>query len=114
MPEQLEELARETRNKNSDLATIQTRQAEQKKRLEQKQTEHKELLTRISLQIDQRRRSVQRLVLGNGLPQVSFRILHAVRVALYRHVRYGALEVVAIDAMLGAIGAGELRETSGR
>ena len=59
--QQLEELARETRNKNSDLATIQTRQAEQKKRLEQKQTEHKELLTRISLQIDQRRREIDKL-----------------------------------------------------
>lgn len=59
--QQLGELARETRDKNSALATIQARQAEQKKQLEQKQAEHKELLTRISLQIDQRRHEISKL-----------------------------------------------------
>lgn len=58
---QLDELASETRDKNHNLATILTRQVEQKKQLEEKQTGHKELVTQISLQINQRRQEISRL-----------------------------------------------------
>jgi murein hydrolase activator len=57
----LDELTRESREKSSEIAVIQVKQAEQKKYLEQEKAEHKKLLARISLQADQQRREISKL-----------------------------------------------------
>ncbi len=59
--EQLDALTRESRNKSLEIAAIQTEQAKQKKHLEQEKAEHKKLLTRISLQVEQQRREISKL-----------------------------------------------------
>ncbi len=59
--EQLDALTRESRNKSLEIAAIQTEQAKQKKHLEQGKAEHKKLLTRISLQVEQQRREISKL-----------------------------------------------------
>ena len=57
----LDELTRESREKSSEIAVIQVKQAEQKKYLEREKAEHKKLLARISLQADQQRREISKL-----------------------------------------------------
>ena len=59
--EQLDALTRESRNKSLEIAAIQTEQAKQKKHLEQEKAEHKKLLTRISLQVEQQWREISKL-----------------------------------------------------
>lgn len=59
--EQLDALTRESRNKSLEIAAIQAEQAKQKKHLEQEKAEHKKLLTRISLQVEQQRREISKL-----------------------------------------------------
>lgn len=59
--EQLDALTRESRNKSLEIAAIQAEQARQKKHLEQEKTEHKKLLARISLQVEQQRREIGKL-----------------------------------------------------
>ncbi len=59
--EQLDVLTRESRNKSLEIAAIQAEQARQKKHLEQEKAEHKKLLTRISLQVEQQRREISKL-----------------------------------------------------
>jgi len=57
----LDQLTRESREKSSEIAMIQVKQAEHKKQLEQKKTEHKKLLTGISMQVEQQRREISKL-----------------------------------------------------
>ena len=59
--QQLDSFTRESREKSSEIAAIQAKQAEYKKELEQKKTEHAKLLARISLQADQQRREITKL-----------------------------------------------------
>ena len=59
--QQLNALTRESREKSLEIATIQAKQAEYKKQLEQKKTEHKKLLSEISMQADQQRREIGKL-----------------------------------------------------
>lgn len=59
--QQLDSLARESREKSLEIATIQAKQTEYKKQLEQKKIEHKNLLSRISMQADQQRREISKL-----------------------------------------------------
>ncbi|SCY78386.1 Septal ring factor EnvC, activator of murein hydrolases AmiA and AmiB [Nitrosospira sp. Nl5] len=59
--EQLDALTRESREKSSEIATIQMKQAEQKKHLEQEKAEQTKLLARISMQADQQRREIDKL-----------------------------------------------------
>ncbi len=59
--QQLDALTRESREKSLEIATIQAKQAEYKKQLEQKKTEHKKLLSEISMQADQQRREIGKL-----------------------------------------------------
>jgi septal ring factor EnvC (AmiA/AmiB activator) len=59
--EQLDALTRESREKSSEIATIQMKQAEQKKHLEQEKAEQTKLLARISMQADQQRREIVKL-----------------------------------------------------
>jgi septal ring factor EnvC (AmiA/AmiB activator) len=57
----LDQLTRESREKSSEIALIQVKQAEHKKQLEQKKAEHKKLLTGISMQVEQQRREISKL-----------------------------------------------------
>ena len=57
----LDQLTRESRQKSSEIAMIQVKQAEHKKQLEQKKIEHKKLLTGISMQVEQQRREISKL-----------------------------------------------------
>jgi septal ring factor EnvC (AmiA/AmiB activator) len=57
----LDQLTRESRQKSSEIAMIQVKQAEHKKQLEQKKAEHKKLLTGISMQVEQQRREISKL-----------------------------------------------------
>lgn len=57
----LDQLTRESRQKRSEIAMIQVKQAEHKKQLEQKKAEHKKLLTGISMQVEQQRREISKL-----------------------------------------------------
>ena len=57
----LDQLTRESREKSSEIAMIQVKQAEHKKQLEQKKTEHKKLLAGILMQVDQQRREISKL-----------------------------------------------------
>lgn len=57
----LDELTRESREKSSEIAAIQVKQAEQKKHLEQEKAEQKKMLERISLRADQQRREIDKL-----------------------------------------------------
>jgi murein hydrolase activator len=57
----LDRLTLESREKSSEIAMIQAKQAEQKKHLEQKKAEHKKLLTGISIQAEQQRREISKL-----------------------------------------------------
>ncbi len=59
--QQLDSLTRESQEKSAEIAVIQAKQAEYKKELEQKKTEHARLLARISLQADQQRREISKL-----------------------------------------------------
>ncbi|MEO7560398.1 MAG: peptidoglycan DD-metalloendopeptidase family protein [Nitrosospira sp.] len=59
--QQLDALTRESREKSLEIAAIQAKQAEYKKQLEQKKTEHKKLLSEISMQADQQRREIGKL-----------------------------------------------------
>ncbi len=59
--ERLDELTRESRAKRSEIGMIQSRQAEQKKHLEQEKAEHKKMLARISMQADQQRTEIGKL-----------------------------------------------------
>ncbi|MDQ3186743.1 MAG: peptidoglycan DD-metalloendopeptidase family protein [Pseudomonadota bacterium] len=57
----LNDLTRQSREKNTEIAVIQVKQAEHKKNLEEEKAEHKKLLTRISMQADQQRREISKL-----------------------------------------------------
>ncbi|WP_084226793.1 murein hydrolase activator EnvC [Nitrosospira sp. NpAV] len=59
--QQLDAFTRESREKSQEIATIQARQTEYKKQLEEKKIEHKNLLSRISMQADQQRREISKL-----------------------------------------------------
>lgn len=59
--EQLDTLTRESRNKSLEIAAIQIEQVGQKKHLEQEKTEHKKMLARISLQVEQQQREINKL-----------------------------------------------------
>jgi septal ring factor EnvC (AmiA/AmiB activator) len=59
--QQLDSLTRESQEKSAEIAVIRAKQAEYKKELEQKKTEHARLLARISLQADQQRREISKL-----------------------------------------------------
>lgn len=59
--EQLDALTRESRKKSLEIAAIQAEQARQKRNLEQEKGEHKELLARISLQVEQQQREISKL-----------------------------------------------------
>ncbi len=57
----LDQLTRESRQKSSEIALIQVKQAEHRKQLEQEKAEHKKLLTGISMQVEQQRREISKL-----------------------------------------------------
>ncbi len=57
----IDQLTRESREKSSEIALIQVKQAEHKKQLEQKKAEHKKLLTGISMLVEQQRREISKL-----------------------------------------------------
>ena len=60
------------------------------------------------------RRCVEHGVDRDLVAQVRLGIARAVVVALDRDVRHGALEVLGLDLVLGAVGGGELGEAAGR
>ena len=59
-------------------------------------------------------RRLEHGLLGDAVAQVRLRVLRAVVVALHRDMRHRALEVFLVDAVLGAVGRGELRERARR
>jgi len=59
--QRLDTLTRESRAKSMEIGSIQAKQAEHKKYLEQEKTEHAKLLERISSQADEQRREISKL-----------------------------------------------------
>ena len=59
--QRLDALARQSREKSTEIGAIQVKQAEHKKYLEQEKTGHAKLLERISSQADQQRREISKL-----------------------------------------------------
>src|SRR6185312_6331359 len=59
-------------------------------------------------------RRVEDGLLRDLVAQVRLRVARPVIVALDGYVRHGALQVLGVHTMLGAIGGGELGEAAGR